>query len=62
MKKIFQNVFIQDNGKDLTQNCKLLTTQYIEDVFVSEMDIFSALHRLSRKLSQTPDKLPAYIF
>ena len=60
LNKVFQNVFIQDNGKDLTQNCKLLTTQYMEDVSVSEMDVFSALHRLSGKLFQTPDKLPTY--
>ena len=32
----------------------------MEDVSVSEMDVFSALHRLSGKLSQTPEKLPAY--
>ena len=60
IKYIFQNVFIQDNGKDLTRNCILSTTQYIEDVSVSKMDVFSALHRLSGKLSLTPDKLPAY--
>ena len=60
LNKVFQNVFIQDNGKDLTRNCKLLTTQYMEDASVSEMDVFSALHRLSGKLSRTPDKLPAY--
>ena len=48
------------HGKDLTRNCKRLTTQYMEDVSVSEMDVFSALHRLSRKLSRTLNKLPAY--
>ena len=60
LNKVFQNVLVQDNGKDLTRNSKLLTTQYMEDVSVSDMDVFSALHRLSGKLSRTPDKLPAY--
>ena len=60
LNKVFQNVFIQDNGKDLTRNCKLSTTQYMEDKAVSEINVFNALHRLSGKLSRTPDKLPAY--
>ena len=34
----------------------------MEDVSVSKLDVFSALHRLSGKLSLAPDKLPAYFF
>ena len=56
---VFHKVFIKDNGKSLSLPRK--TNIFLTDINCSEQMIMAALTKLSPKVSNTPEEVPAFV-